>query len=73
MCCASFSVPAIVIHAQLLQRHNVSTMMSHVQCKCDEIMMMSYLHHANAKQTMMMWCSSNVNTYDIMPPHSYMA
>ena len=46
-------------------------MTSHIQCEHDENMMMSCLHHANVKQTMMMWCSSNANTNDIMPPHSY--
>ena len=35
--------------------------------------MMSCLCHANVKHTMMMWCSGNVNTNDIMPTHSYMA
>ena len=29
--------------------------------------MISWLHHANVKQTMMMWCSGNANTDDIMP------
>ena len=28
---------------------------------------MSCLHHANVKQTMMMWCSGNAKTDDIMP------
>ena len=46
--------------------------MSHMQCECDMNMMMSCLHHANVKQTIMMWCSSNVDTNDIMPPHSNM-
>ena len=35
--------------------------------------MMSCLHHPHVMQTMMTWCSYNVNTNDIMPPHSYMA
>ena len=32
--------------------------------------MMSCLHHTNAKQTMMTWCSCNANTNAIMSPHS---
>ena len=44
-----------------------------MQCKHDESMMMTCLHHPHAKCTMMMTCSCNVNTNDIMPPHSYVA
>ena len=34
--------------------------------------MMSCLHHPHVMQTMMMWCSFNVKTNDVMTPHSYM-
>ena len=55
----------------MLQRcHDLSMMMSSTQCKHDENMMISCLCHPHAMQTMMMWCSSNTNTNDIMPPHS---
>ena len=35
--------------------------------------MMSCLRHPHAMRTIMTWCSSNANTNDIMPPHSYVA
>ena len=44
-----------------------------MQCAHDANMMMSCLHHANTKQTMMTWCSGNANTNDIMPHHSCLA
>ena len=48
-------------------------MTSHMQCEHYEDMMMSCLCHANVKQTMITWCSGNVNTNDTMPHHSYVA
>ena len=42
-----------------------------MQCKHDENMMMPCQRHSNVKQTMMMWCSWNANTNDVMPPDSY--
>ena len=35
--------------------------------------MMSCLHHPHEMQILMTWCSYNVNTNDIMPPHSNVA
>ena len=35
--------------------------------------MMSCLCHPHVMQTMMTWCSYNVNTNDVMPPHFYVA
>ena len=51
----------------------MTAIMIHTQCECKENMMMSCVHHANAKQTMMIWCLSNMNTNEIMAPHSYVA
>ena len=48
-------------------------MMSHMQFEHDENMMMACLCHANVKQTMMMLCSGNANTNDVMPHHCYVA
>ena len=48
-------------------------MTSSMQCEHDENMMMSCLCHPHVKQPMMMWCSCNMNTNDVMPPDSYVA
>ena len=71
--CLSHAMTAIVIHMQLQRCHDANVMISSMQCEHDENTMMSCLCHADVKQTMMMWCSCNVNTNDIMPPHSYVA
>ena len=46
-------------------------MTSSMQCERDENTMMSCLHHPHALRTIMMWCSYNANTNDVMAPHSY--
>ena len=69
--CLSHAMTAIVIH--MSHCHDVNVTTKSMQCECNENMMMSCLHHADVKQTMMTWSSSNVNTNYVMPPHSYVA
>ena len=43
----------------------------HHNCNHDSCAMTSCCEHDETMQTMLMWCSCNANTNDIMPHHSY--
>ena len=63
----SWSIISIVI------MWDTNVMMSHMQCKCNDIMSTSCQHEVNHDDIMASWCSDNVNTNDVMSCQSYVA